>query len=159
MQAEPSKAPPGESVFLDIKEAFLLTYDTDNTPIAVPNMSLTFQTSGIEIAKPNGARAAVYAWNEIAGVSGVEQTEAPDGRSAIVMEIASSSKDHHFLIPAQEPESLISQIATLSPLCQAKRGKKGAAKKISPVMTGIAIVLVAAIVAVLLLISAGVLHF
>ncbi len=122
-------------------------------------MSLTFKTSGIEINKPNGAQAAVYGWSGVASVSGVEQTEAPDGRSAIVMEIASSDKGHHFIVPTQEPESLISQIATLTPLCQAKKGKKGTARKVSPLMTGIAIVLVAAIVAILLLISAGVLHF
>ncbi len=139
----------------------MLTYDTNNVPIAVPGMSLTFQTSGVTINSPNGTRAAMYGWGEIASVSGIEQSEAPDGRTAIVMEIASSSKDHHFIVPTQEPESLISQIATLSPLCQAKKSKreKGAANRISPVFIGIAIVLVAAIVAILLLISAGVLHF
>ena len=146
---------------MGIKEAFLLTYDTNNVPIAVPGMSLTFQTSGVEINKPNGTRAAVYGWDEITSVSGIEQSEAPDGRTAIVMEIASGSKDHHFIVPTQEPESLISQIATLAPLCQAKKNKrgKGTANKISPVSIGIAVVLVAAIVAILLLISAGVLHF
>ncbi|MHB8264170.1 MAG: hypothetical protein ACYDGY_10595 [Acidimicrobiales bacterium] len=146
---------------MNIPETYLLTYDEDNTPIAVPNLSISLSTSGITVAKPDGTPAAMLDWQAVSNVSGVERVQAPDGRPAVLLEATASSKAHHFIVPTQDPDGFISQIAAFAPLCQAKRkGKAGglASKKISPLGAGIAIVLIAAIVAVLLLMSAGVIR-
>ncbi len=148
---------------LSMPGAYLLTTDPEGNQIAVPNLTLTVDKLGMKVARQDGRLAAQFTWKELSHMEGVDTVDAPDGRPALLLEIASKERMHRFIVPSAGPEELTSMIIPFANLCTAKsrNSKRGTTtgKFKHPVSTAILAILLLAVVVVLLLMSMQVIHF
>jgi hypothetical protein len=79
--------------------------------LAVPGMWLVLDQIGVTVLKPDGKVGAVLPWAELVRVTAVERARAPVGGQALVIEAATESRTHRFLVPTDDPGELAAVVA------------------------------------------------
>jgi hypothetical protein len=89
-----------------VTDVYLLT-ESDDGPVAVPNLALTFGAEGIELDKTDGGVVWVCRWDELEEMSPAERSVLPDGRDgvAIVIVERTGRRGHRFVLAADNPDA------------------------------------------------------
>ena len=124
-QVPPQEPPPSAlsvAPFV-VSDVYLLTAESDGT-VAVPGLSLVVDATGLTVHRPDGAVAALVAWADMTGIVATRRMRTPAGSPGVMVEVATSSRQHRFVIPADDPDALerdISHFAAGAGVGQAPR--------------------------------------
>jgi len=101
---DPSSAARSLAPFT-VTDVYLLTAESDGR-VAVPGLCVVVDTTGLTVRRPDGAVAAVVAWSDVRGLTAHRRMRTPAGSSGVVVEVVTSSRTHHFLVPTDDAEGL-----------------------------------------------------
>ena len=155
-KTEPSSPDePSELGALSFEGVYLLTAESDSQA-AVPGLNLEIDAEGITVRKPDGAVSAVMAWAQLSSVTARRRMRTPVGRLALVLEAATASKTHRFVVPAEDPEAVEREITRIS---GAGRSRARRDRPRSRVLLGLVTVILLAGVTLAILAATGTLKF
>jgi len=90
-----------------VPDVYLLTEGAEGR-IAVPHLTLTFDTAGLALDKTDGEPVWFCGWNQLREMSPVERSVLPDGREGVVILVVESSgrrRRHRFVLATDDPRS------------------------------------------------------
>jgi hypothetical protein len=117
-------------------------------------MGLVFDAFGATVLKPGGELGAVLPWSELTGLEAAPGPSAPDGRPAALVVLRRPGRDHHFVVPTEDPSALAALLGRYAGRVGAG-ARRARRSRLRSVLAVGGVLVVAAIVAVLLLASAG----
>jgi hypothetical protein len=140
-----------------VPEVYLLTEGPDGT-VAVPALTLSFFTDGIEVDKADGEEVWSRAWTQLEEMSPTERSTLPGGGDGVVVLIVEREqrRRHRFVLGTGDPattERFIGDLARAHDLATHRP-----ARPVSRLLTAGIVVAFAAVMTVLLLSAAHVVH-
>jgi hypothetical protein len=95
-----------------IPDVYLLTKGSDGT-VAIPHLSLTFRSAGVELAKSDGEVVWRCTWTKMDELSTAERSTLPDGRNGIVVVVVERGvRRHRFVLPTEDPAGIEATVRT-----------------------------------------------
>jgi hypothetical protein len=143
-----------------LSDVYLLTAESDGD-VAVPGLTVVLDGSGLTVRKPDGAVGAVVTWADVSGLVANKRMRTPAGNPGVIIEAATASRTHRFVVPSDNPDGLeyeVMQLATGVPGRPAPAPAPAPARR-SAVLTGALVVLAVAIIALGVLLATGTVKF
>ena len=141
-----------------VPDVYLLTAGSEG-PVAVPNLSLTFRESGLELDKADGEIVWDCEWSDLVEMAPIERSVLPDGKEGVVVVVVERGRRrrHRFVLAtcdAEETEHFI----------RGRAGDHGLRTRwprpaVSRLLTFAIVVALAATLTLLLLSAVHVIHF
>lgn len=153
-----SVVPPASAEVLVMPDAFLLTEDASGQ-LAVPSLTLVVDATGLTVVKPDGVAGALLAWDDIVDLQVPGRMRTPTGTPGLVLEAVTAARTHRFMVPDDRPDELERRIAEMASGPGGKRRKRAKPSGRSRTLTVALPVLVAAIIALIVLVSTGTVKF
>jgi hypothetical protein len=143
-----------------VPDVYLLTEGSEGT-VAVPDLTLTFLSTGVALDKADGDHVWSSPWDQLEEMSPVERSELADGRSGVVIVVIERAgrREHRFVLAADEPaetEATIRRCAAAHGLRTKRPGSKPA---VSKALTALIVLVALATMTALLLSAVHVIHF
>jgi hypothetical protein len=140
-----------------VPEVYLLTEGPDGT-VAVPALTLTFFADGIEVDKADGEEVWSRDWKQLAEMSPTSRSVLPGGGDGVLVTIVERAhrRPHRFVLGTGDPENtelFLRDLARAHGL--ASRRPQRAASRL---LTAALVLAFAAVMTVLLLSAAHVVH-
>ncbi len=140
-----------------VPEVYLLTEGPDGT-IAVPALTLTFFADSVEVDKADGEEVWTREWSQIAEMSPSGRSVLPGGGHGVVVTITERAprRPHRFVLGTGDPETtelFLRDLARAHGVATRRAGRAA-----SRLLTAALVVVFAAVLAVLLLSAAHVVH-
>jgi hypothetical protein len=144
---------------LVLSDVYLLTAASGGE-VAVPGLTVMFDGSGLTVRKPDGAQAAVVTWADVSGLVASKRMRTPAGHPGVIIEAATASRTHRFVVPSDNPDGLEYEVMQLATTMGAGRATSAPTpKRRSTVLTGALVVLAVAIIALGVLVATGTVKF
>ena len=107
------ESPPVDRLPLSLGDVYLLTADSDGQ-LAVGGLALVVDQVGLTVCAPDGSTAAALAWADLTILRTGGRTTAPGGEDAVLLEAASATRTHRFVVPTGDADSFESTIAAIT---------------------------------------------
>jgi hypothetical protein len=151
--------PPLHRGPLVLADVYLLTAASGGE-VAVPGLTVVFDGSGLTVRKPDGALAAAVTWADVSGLVASKRMRTPAGHPGVIIEAATGSRTHRFVVPSDNPDGLEYEVMQLATTMGASRAEpRSTPKRRSTVLTTALVVLAVAIIALGVLIATGTVKF
>lgn len=95
-------------------EGVVLLTEGDAGQVAVPDLTLVLGSQGIDVLRPDGSRVVPMPWPAITRLGGTDRTSTPDGSPGLVVEVATASRTHRFVVPTPDPDGLRAVLAEVA---------------------------------------------
>ncbi len=139
-------------------DVYLLTQGAEGR-VAVPQLTLNFLPSGIELEKADGELVWSCPWDELEAMAPVERSVLPDGRDGVLIVVTERGRRrrHRFVLAADDATATETSIRNRA----AAHGLRTNAARpaVSRRLTALIVIAAAATLTVLLLSAAHVIHF
>jgi hypothetical protein len=114
-KVEPSDAAPprGREEPLVLADVYLLTAESGGN-VAVPGLTVTFDGSGLTVRKPDGSIGAVVTWADVSALTAEGRVRTPAGSPGVVVQAATTTRTHRFVVPSDNPAGLEHEIDQLA---------------------------------------------
>jgi hypothetical protein len=140
-----------------IPGVYLLTKGGDGR-VAIPHLTLTFVTKGIQLAKANDEVVWSCTWSKMEELTMGERSMLPDGTDGVIMMVAEpGGRQHRFVLPTSAPAETEGAIRSLAAAHRVHGAAPPAA--VSRRLTVAVAIATVATLTVLLLSAAHVIHF
>ena len=159
-EVEPPEA-PGAPVGgpLLLSDVYLLT-SQDEGQLAVPGLTVLFDSSGLTVRKPDGSIGAVVPWDEMSGLKASRRIRTPAGNHGVIVEAVTHSRTHRFVVPSDNPDGLEYEVGLLAEGMVSGADTPSAARtRRSRVLAGALAVVILAGIALAVLIATGTVKF
>jgi hypothetical protein len=153
--ASPPSSPGRPLVLSDV---YLLTAESDGD-VAVPGLTVVLDASGLTVRKPDGAVGAVVTWADVSGLVANKRMRTPAGNPGVIIEAATASRTHRFVVPSDNPDGLEYEVMQLATTVPGRPAPPSAPRRRSAVLTGALVVLALAIIALGVLLATGTVKF
>jgi hypothetical protein len=159
-EAEPDpSAPVRRSGPLVLSDVYLLRAESDGN-LAVPGLTVMVDGSGLTVRKPDGAIGAVVSWQEVSGLAASRRIRTPAGSHGVIVEVATSSRTHRFVVPSDNPDGLEYEINQAANAMVSDRSTPiSGEKRRSGVLIGALVVVIVAGIALAVLVATGTVKF
>jgi hypothetical protein len=105
--------PPVDRLPLSLRDVYLLTAESGGQ-LAVGGLALVVDHGGLTVVAPDGSTAARLAWPDLTVLRTGGRTTAPGGVDAVVLEAASATRTHRFVVPTGDADALEFTIAAIT---------------------------------------------
>jgi hypothetical protein len=107
------EGPPVDRLPLSLRDVYLLTAASDGQ-LAVGGLALVVDHVGLTVMAPDGSNAAVLAWPDLTVLRTSGRTTAPGGQAAVLLEAASATRTHRFVVPTGDADTFEVTIAAIT---------------------------------------------
>jgi hypothetical protein len=116
------RTPPVDRLPLSLQDVYLLTAESDGQQ-AVGGLALVVDQVGLTVCAPDGSTAAALTWPDLTSLRTSGRTTAPGGEGAVVLEAASATRTHRFVVPTGDADSFERTIAAITgaPISDSRR--------------------------------------
>jgi hypothetical protein len=104
---------PVDRLPLSLRDVFLLTAESDGQQ-AVGGLALVVDHVGLTVVAPDGSTAKVLAWPELTSLRTNGRATAPGGGDAVLLEAASATRTHRFVVPTGDADDFEFTIAAIT---------------------------------------------
>jgi hypothetical protein len=80
----------------------------------VGGLALVVDQVGVTVGAPDGAIIAVLAWPDLTALRTTGRTAAPGGQDAVLLEAATATRTHRFLVPTADADGFERTIAAIT---------------------------------------------
>jgi len=144
---------------LVLSDVYLLTAASDGE-VAVPGLTVMFDGSGLTVRKPDGELGAVVTWADVSGLVASKRMRTPAGHRGVIIEAATGSRTHRFVVPSDNPDGLEYEVMQLAASMGAGQPVSGSSpKRRFSVLTPALVVLGVVIIALGVLLATGTVKF
>ena len=142
---------------LELSDVYLLTAASAGHE-AVPGLNVVLDGSGMTVRKPDGSVAAGLQWPAISRLDAHARMRTPSGCQGVVVEAVASTRTHRFLVPTGDPGGLEREVGELAgALVTGRRRLFGALFR--RIVSGVALVMIGAEIALIVLVTTGTVNF
>jgi hypothetical protein len=98
-----------------VRDVYLLT-ESDEGPVAVPDLELVFRPDGVELDQAEGEKAWSIAWSQLEELSAVERSVMSDGSEGVVVLVVERGRRrrHRFVITTSDAAATEKSIRRLA---------------------------------------------
>jgi hypothetical protein len=150
--AAPSRRP------LVLSDVYLLTAESGGD-VAVPGLTVVLDGSGLTVRKPDGAIGAVMTWADVSGLVASKRMRTPAGNPGVIIEAATASRTHRFVVPSDNPDGLEHEVMQLAAAVPSRPVLPSAPRRRSAVLTGALVVVAMGVIALGVLLATGTVKF
>jgi hypothetical protein len=107
------EAPPVDRLPLSVSDVYLLTAESEGQ-LAVGGLALVVDQVGLTVCAPDGSTAAALPWPDLTALRTSGRTTAPGGEDAVLLEAASATRTHRFVVPTGDADTFEKTIAAIT---------------------------------------------
>ena len=107
------RTPPVDRLPLSLHDVYLLTTESDGQ-LAVGGLALVVDQVGLTVCAPDGSTAAALTWPDLTVLRTSGRTTGPGGEGAVLLEAASATRTHRFVVPTGDADTFERTIAAIT---------------------------------------------
>ena len=141
-----------------VPDVYLLTAGSEG-PVAIPDLTLTFRESGLELDKSDGELVWDCDWSDLVEMAPIERSVLPDGKEGVVIAVVERDRRrrHRFVLATDDADATEDFI-------RGRAGSHGLRTRwprpaVSRVLTSVIVAAFAITLTLLLLSAVHVIHF